>query len=90
MQQILSEIRDKFRTIRQNSVLLTRSQTFPLHLILRDIRSSEFGDSVHIYLNENQISHMIHTLKGLEQAPCVTSFIIDLEFLKKPCRYGTA
>jgi len=42
MQQILSEIRDKFRTIRQNSVLLTRSQTFPLHLILRDVRSSEF------------------------------------------------
>jgi len=42
MQQILSEIRDKFRTIHQNSVLLTRSQTFLLHLILRDVRSSEF------------------------------------------------
>jgi len=41
MQQILSEIRDKFRTIHQNSVLLTRSQTFLLHLILRDVRSSE-------------------------------------------------
>ena len=45
MQQILSEIRDKFRTIRQNSVLLTRLQTFPLHLILRDIRSSELNNA---------------------------------------------
>ncbi len=55
-----------------------------------DLQFTELGDSVHIYLNENQISGMIHKLKGLDQVPCVTSFISELEFLRKPCLYGTA
>jgi hypothetical protein len=41
-----SEIKNKFRTIRPNSFLLTRFLTFLLHQIWRHISSSEFNKKV--------------------------------------------
>ena len=55
-----------------------------------ELRFTESGDSVYIYLNEKQINGMIHTSEGLEQVPCVTSYISHLELLKKPVQHGTA
>ena len=60
---------------------------------LPDGQITDSGDSVNICLNQNQINHAIHMLKELEQAPSVTSFIDQLELLKKSCssrEYGTA
>jgi len=42
---------EKFRTIRPNSVFLTRLQTFLLHSNLRHIKSSEFRDMISLSFN---------------------------------------